>query len=131
MSNALKEWRQEDLHDVTDEQPYGNEWDVFMFGHCLEVYWQVIWTAKLLQIGKIQPQRRILLYLPGLHRVATGKSKQIRPTDSGRVRGSRRTSTAKSSTQSPLYNGLRSHQHRGSKAFVSFGRGKDNEGPRH
>ena len=37
MSNGLREWREGDQHDVTDDRPYGSEWDIFMFGHCLEV----------------------------------------------------------------------------------------------
>jgi hypothetical protein len=34
MSNAMKQWRT----DITKDNPYGKNWDLFMFGHCLEVY---------------------------------------------------------------------------------------------
>ena len=33
MSNAMKQWRT----DITKDNPYGKNWDLFMFGHCLEV----------------------------------------------------------------------------------------------
>lgn len=35
MSRALKNWRKS-INDVTADHPYGREWDLFMFGHCLE-----------------------------------------------------------------------------------------------
>lgn len=36
MSKALKQWR-EGIDDISNDRPYGNNWDLFSFGHCLEV----------------------------------------------------------------------------------------------
>lgn len=34
MSKAMKQWGRT---DITKDHPYGRDWDLFMFGHCLEV----------------------------------------------------------------------------------------------
>lgn len=36
MSKALKQAR-EGVDDISNDRPYGNNWDLFSFGHCLEV----------------------------------------------------------------------------------------------
>jgi len=37
MSNALKKWRK-GVDEISDQYPYGHQWDIFYFGHCLEVF---------------------------------------------------------------------------------------------
>jgi hypothetical protein len=59
MSKAMKKWRT----DITKDNPYGKHWDLFMFGHCLEVHPSPV----ILTTGPLQQKRRILLYISRLH----------------------------------------------------------------
>jgi hypothetical protein len=60
MSKAMKAWGRT---DITKDHPYGKNWDLFMFGHCLEVSPSLI----LLKAGSLQQKRRSLLYIPRLY----------------------------------------------------------------